>query len=129
MTLLRGGDVNLILAPGMVLDGNELSARHGTLAISRDPGPLSSPAAAMRSHNRLAPEEEMPGAIASWTGGRARNRQSSAPGGDIAAPRPAPDRLLIARARGVLDLSLSHEPSPGALKDAVHAIVAPLRAG
>ncbi len=38
MTFLRGGNVNLILAPGMVLDGNELSVRHGTLAISRDPG-------------------------------------------------------------------------------------------
>jgi hypothetical protein len=35
MTLLRGGNVNLILAPGMMLDGNELSVRHGTLAISR----------------------------------------------------------------------------------------------
>jgi hypothetical protein len=35
---VRGGDVELVLAPGMVVDANELSARHSTLAISRDAG-------------------------------------------------------------------------------------------
>jgi hypothetical protein len=35
---VRGGDVELILAPGMVVDANELSVRHGALAISRDAG-------------------------------------------------------------------------------------------
>lgn len=33
---VSGGNVELVLAPGMVLDANELSVRHGTLAISRD---------------------------------------------------------------------------------------------
>jgi Domain of unknown function (DUF1707) len=35
---VRGGDVELILAPGMVVDANELSVRHTRLAISRDAG-------------------------------------------------------------------------------------------
>jgi hypothetical protein len=35
---VRGGDVELVLAPGMVVDANELSVRHGALAISRDAG-------------------------------------------------------------------------------------------
>jgi hypothetical protein len=35
---VRGGDVELILAPGMVVDANELSVRHTKLAISRDAG-------------------------------------------------------------------------------------------
>jgi hypothetical protein len=35
---VRGGDVKLILAPGMVVDANELSVRHAELAISRDSG-------------------------------------------------------------------------------------------
>jgi hypothetical protein len=35
---VRGGDVELILAPGMVADANELSVRHTKLAISRDAG-------------------------------------------------------------------------------------------
>ena len=35
---VRGGDVELVLAPGMVVDANELSVRHTTLAISRDAG-------------------------------------------------------------------------------------------
>jgi hypothetical protein len=35
---VRGGDVELILAPGMVVDANGLSARHSELAISRDEG-------------------------------------------------------------------------------------------
>jgi hypothetical protein len=35
---VRGGDVELILAPGMVVDANELAARHTRLAISRDAG-------------------------------------------------------------------------------------------
>jgi hypothetical protein len=35
---VRGGDVELVLAPGMVVNANELSARHSTLAISRDAG-------------------------------------------------------------------------------------------
>ena len=35
---VRGGHVELVLAPGMVVDANELSARHSMLAISRDAG-------------------------------------------------------------------------------------------
>ena len=35
---VRGGDVELILAPGMAVDANELSVRHTRLAISRDAG-------------------------------------------------------------------------------------------
>jgi hypothetical protein len=35
---VRGGNVELILAPGMVVDANELTVRHTRLAISRDAG-------------------------------------------------------------------------------------------
>jgi Domain of unknown function (DUF1707) len=35
---VRGGDVELVLAPGMVVDANELRVKHGALAISSDPG-------------------------------------------------------------------------------------------
>jgi hypothetical protein len=35
---VRGGNVELVLAPGMVADANELSVRHSRLAISRDAG-------------------------------------------------------------------------------------------
>jgi hypothetical protein len=35
---VHGGDVELVLAPGMVVDANELSVRHTRLAISRDAG-------------------------------------------------------------------------------------------
>jgi Domain of unknown function (DUF1707) len=35
---VRGGDVKLVLAPGMVVDANGLSVRHSRLAISRDAG-------------------------------------------------------------------------------------------
>jgi hypothetical protein len=35
---VRGGDVELILAPGMVVDANELSVRYTKLAISGDAG-------------------------------------------------------------------------------------------
>ncbi|HTS96324.1 MAG TPA: DUF1707 domain-containing protein [Streptosporangiaceae bacterium] len=35
---VRGGDVELVLAPGMVVDANELAVRHTKLAISRDAG-------------------------------------------------------------------------------------------
>ena len=35
---VRGGDVELILAPGMVVDANELSVRHTRVRISRDAG-------------------------------------------------------------------------------------------
>jgi hypothetical protein len=35
---VRGGSVELVLAPGMVVDANELSVKHGALAISRDEG-------------------------------------------------------------------------------------------
>jgi hypothetical protein len=35
---VRGGNVELILAPGMVVDANGLSVRHTRLAISRDAG-------------------------------------------------------------------------------------------
>lgn len=33
---VRGGNVELVLAPGMVVDANDLSVRHSQLAISRD---------------------------------------------------------------------------------------------
>ncbi|MBB6347018.1 hypothetical protein FHU36_003563 [Nonomuraea muscovyensis] len=35
---VRGGNVELVLAPGMVVDANELSVRHSMVAISRDAG-------------------------------------------------------------------------------------------
>jgi len=35
---VRGGDVELVLAPGMVVDANELAVRYTRLAISRDAG-------------------------------------------------------------------------------------------
>jgi hypothetical protein len=35
---VRGGNVELVLAPGMVVDANELTVRHNKLAISRDAG-------------------------------------------------------------------------------------------
>jgi hypothetical protein len=35
---VRGGHVQLVLAPGMVVDANELSVRYTKLAISRDAG-------------------------------------------------------------------------------------------
>ena len=35
---VRGGHVELILAPGMVVDANELKVKHGQLRISRDAG-------------------------------------------------------------------------------------------
>jgi hypothetical protein len=35
---VRGGNVELVLAPGMVVDANELTVRHTRLAISRDTG-------------------------------------------------------------------------------------------
>ena len=35
---VRGGNIELVLTPGMVVDANDLSVRHTTLAISRDAG-------------------------------------------------------------------------------------------
>ncbi|GAA4233038.1 hypothetical protein FHR32_004338 [Streptosporangium album] len=35
---VSGGNVELVLAPGMVVDANELSVRHSMVAISRDAG-------------------------------------------------------------------------------------------
>jgi uncharacterized protein DUF1707 len=35
---VRGGNVELVLAPGMVVDANGLAVRYSTLAISRDAG-------------------------------------------------------------------------------------------
>ncbi|WP_405800978.1 DUF1707 domain-containing protein [Streptomyces sp. NBC_01506] len=35
---VRGGNVELVLAPGMVVNANELAVRHGELAITRDAG-------------------------------------------------------------------------------------------
>ncbi|MFC1432240.1 DUF1707 domain-containing protein [Streptacidiphilus sp. N1-3] len=34
---MSGGSVELLLAPGMVVDANELAVRHGQLEINRDP--------------------------------------------------------------------------------------------
>jgi hypothetical protein len=35
---VSGGRVELVLAPGMTVDANELKVRYGNLAISRDAG-------------------------------------------------------------------------------------------
>jgi len=35
---VRGGNMELVLAPGMVVDANELAVRHSKLAITRDAG-------------------------------------------------------------------------------------------
>jgi len=35
---VTGGNVELVLAPGMVVDANELAVRYSKLAISRDVG-------------------------------------------------------------------------------------------
>ena len=35
---VRGGDVELVLAPGMVVDANDLTVRHGELAVTRNAG-------------------------------------------------------------------------------------------
>lgn len=35
---VTGGDIDLVLAPGMIVDANELSVRHSGLAIDRDAG-------------------------------------------------------------------------------------------
>ncbi len=35
---VSGGRIELVLAPGMVVDANQLAVRHGRLAISRDAG-------------------------------------------------------------------------------------------
>jgi hypothetical protein len=35
---VRGGDVELVLAPGMIVDANDLAVRHTRLAITRDAG-------------------------------------------------------------------------------------------
>jgi hypothetical protein len=35
---VRGGNVELVLAPGMVVDANELAVRYCKLGISRDAG-------------------------------------------------------------------------------------------
>jgi hypothetical protein len=41
---VRGGRVELILAPDMVVDANDLAVRHGTLDIARDAGDGTPPA-------------------------------------------------------------------------------------
>jgi hypothetical protein len=38
---VRGGNVELVLAPGMTVDANQLTVRHTRLAISRDAGDLT----------------------------------------------------------------------------------------
>ena len=38
---VRGGDVELVLAPGMVVEANELEVKHTKLAISRDGGDIT----------------------------------------------------------------------------------------
>ena len=63
---VRGGNVELVLAPGMVVDANELAVRHGKLAISRDAGddtpadaarPLGRPYAARPDRHPVVPCE------------------------------------------------------------------------
>jgi len=50
---VRGGDVELVLAPGMVVDANELSVRHTNLAISRDAGDNTSETLCVRLVGRM----------------------------------------------------------------------------
>ena len=56
---MRGGDVGLVLAPGMVVDANELAVRQGKLAISRDaddntPETLRVPLVGRMQHGRIS---------------------------------------------------------------------------
>ena len=50
---VRGGDVELVLAPCMVVDANELSVRHTNLAISRDAGDNTSETLCVRLVGRM----------------------------------------------------------------------------
>jgi hypothetical protein len=55
---VRGGNVELVLAPGMEVDANELSVRYSSLAISRDaddstPGTLRVHLAGTMRHGRI----------------------------------------------------------------------------
>ena len=50
---VRGGNVELVLAPGMVVDANELSVRHTNLAISRDAGDNTSETLCVRLVGRM----------------------------------------------------------------------------
>jgi Domain of unknown function (DUF1707) len=63
---VRGGDVDLVLAPGMVVDANELSVRHTRLAISRDAGDntpetLSVHLVGRMKHGRIRTQWQAPG--------------------------------------------------------------------
>ncbi|MFI0479600.1 DUF1707 domain-containing protein [Actinomadura sp. 9N215] len=63
---VSGGNVELILAPGMVVDANDLSVRHSTLAISKDAGddtPETLPVhlVGRMRHARLATRWQTPG--------------------------------------------------------------------
>jgi hypothetical protein len=62
---VSGGNVELVLAPGMVVDANELSVRHSTLAISRDTGGRTPETLRIRltgrmRHGRLAVRRQPP---------------------------------------------------------------------
>jgi uncharacterized protein DUF1707 len=50
---VRGGNVELILAPGMVVDANELAVRHGQLAITRDTDRSTPPTLHVRLTGRM----------------------------------------------------------------------------
>ena len=49
----RCGNVDLVLAPGMVVDANELSVRHSKLAISRNAGDNTSETLHVRLAGRM----------------------------------------------------------------------------
>jgi hypothetical protein len=50
---VRGGNVELVLAPGMVVDASGLAVRHGKLAISRDLGDNTPEALSIRLVGRM----------------------------------------------------------------------------
>jgi hypothetical protein len=66
---VSGGDVELVLAPGMVVDANELAVRHARLQISRNGGHDAPETLAVRlagriRHGRISTRWEDPGPAA-----------------------------------------------------------------
>ncbi|HEY3687165.1 MAG TPA: DUF1707 domain-containing protein [Streptosporangiaceae bacterium] len=62
---VSGGDVELVLAPGMVVDANDLSVRYTTLAVDRDAGDDTPETLNIRlvgrmRHGRLTTRWQMP---------------------------------------------------------------------
>ena len=86
---VRGGNVELVLAPGMVVDANELAVRHGQLAISRDAGDNTPETLRVRLVGRMRH-----GRIDTrWLAPRRRRDRARIP------RYPGPDMLRVARAR------------------------------